>query len=66
VADGAAGRSLLKRFGNRRRSILFSAVIDRSGTLVYTHMGLVDQEIFAEYVVPLSDQPRDEQRSGRR
>jgi hypothetical protein len=43
---------LMANLGNRDGVVPYSVLISRSGEVVYTHTGLITQEIFAEQVIP--------------
>ena len=46
------GNSLMENYGNRDGIVPYSVLISRAGEVVYTHTGLITQEIFAEQVIP--------------
>lgn len=46
------GNNLMARFGNLKGVVPYSVLLSREGEVVYTHTGLIDQEIFAEKVIP--------------
>lgn len=46
------GNPLMTEFGNRDGIVPYSVLISREGKVVYTHTGLVTQEVFAEQVIP--------------
>ncbi len=46
------GNPLMAGFGNRDGIVPYSVIISRAGEVVYTHTGLLTQEIFAEQVIP--------------
>jgi peroxiredoxin len=46
------GNPVMTDFGNRDGIVPYSVLISREGKVVYTHTGLVTQEIFAEQVIP--------------
>jgi peroxiredoxin len=46
------GNPLMTGFGNRDGIVPYSVLISREGRVVYTHTGLITQEIFAEQVIP--------------
>jgi thiol-disulfide isomerase/thioredoxin len=46
------GNSLMVRYGNSTGVVPYSVLISRQGEVVYTHMGLINNEIFAEQVIP--------------
>jgi peroxiredoxin len=43
---------LMANLGNRDGVVPYSVLISRSGEVIYTHTGLITQEIFAEQVIP--------------
>lgn len=47
-----SGNSLMAGFGNRDGIVPYSVLISREGKVVYTHTGIITQEIFAEQVIP--------------
>jgi len=48
----APGNPLMAGFGNRLGIVPYSVLISREGKVVYTHAGIMSQEIFAEQVIP--------------
>ncbi len=46
------GNPLMAGFGNRDGIVPYSVLISREGKVVYTHTGIITQEIFAEQVIP--------------
>ncbi len=52
LLDNAPGNPVMRRFGNHAGVVPFSVLISREGEVVYTHTGLINEEIFAEQVVP--------------
>ena len=46
------GDTLMARYGNGTGVVPYSVLISRQGEVVYTHIGLIDKEIFAEQVIP--------------
>lgn len=52
LVASSTGNSLMSRYGNREGVVPYSVVISREGDVVYTHTGLINQEIFAEQVLP--------------
>jgi peroxiredoxin len=46
------GNPLMAAFGNRDGIVPYSVLISREGKVVYTHTGIITQEIFAEQVIP--------------
>ena len=46
------GNPLMAGFGNRDGIVPYSVLISRAGKVVYTHTGVITQEIFAEQVIP--------------
>lgn len=57
VADDVDGQRLLELFGNADRLVPYSVVIADDGTLVYTHLGEINQEVFDEFISPLLTTP---------
>ena len=53
LADPGRGRDLLGPWGDPRRILPFSVVIDRDGHIQFTRIGILDEESFADYVLPL-------------
>jgi thiol-disulfide isomerase/thioredoxin len=46
------GNPLMARYGNRSGVVPYSVLISRQGEVVYTYTGLINNEIFAEQVIP--------------
>lgn len=46
------GNPLMAGFGNRDGIVPYSVLISREGKVIYTHTGIITQEIFAEQVIP--------------
>jgi peroxiredoxin len=46
------GNPMIAAFGNRDGIVPYSVLISRDGKVVYTHTGIITQEIFAEQVIP--------------
>ena len=57
VADDTRGPKMLEYWGNSGQIVPYNVVIGRDGRINYTHLGLVDQEVFDEYVAPLLNTP---------
>ena len=57
VADETLGPKLLEYWGNSAQIVPYNVVIGRDGRITYTHLGLVDQEVFMEYIHPILSQP---------
>lgn len=57
VADDSRGQKLLENWGNSKQVVPYSVVIGRDGRINYSHLGLVDQGVFDEYVAPLLHTP---------
>ncbi len=55
VADPVENRGLMKLWGNSSGVVPYSVVIGRDGRVVYNHYGLMNREVFDEYVLPLLD-----------
>ncbi len=53
VIDQAEGGALLEKFGNDQRIVPYTIVIDKDGTIKYIHRGGLEDEDFAEFVLPL-------------
>ncbi|MGD8311623.1 MAG: TlpA disulfide reductase family protein [Gammaproteobacteria bacterium] len=53
VADPARSQGLLERWGDSRQLLPYSVVIGRNGTVHFTRVGVMDDESFADYVLPL-------------
>jgi peroxiredoxin len=58
VANPEQQRELITRWGNRDGMIPYTVVIDSTGRIILNHKGMLDQETFTEYVLPLLAQPR--------
>lgn len=52
LLDNSPGNPVMRRFGNSAGVVPFSVLISREGEVVYTHTGLINEEIFAEQVIP--------------
>ena len=46
------GNPLMANYGNRDGVVPYSVLISRTGEVVFTHTGVITQEIFAEEVMP--------------
>jgi len=46
------GNPLMGNYGNRDGVVPYSVLISRTGEVVFTHTGVITQEIFAEQVMP--------------
>jgi peroxiredoxin len=55
VADPVENSGLMKQWGNSSGVVPYTVVIDRDGRVVYVHHGLLNSEVFDEYVLPLLD-----------
>ncbi len=55
VADPAIYSGLLPLWGNSSGVVPYNVVLDRDGRVIYAHSGLLNREIFDEYVLPLLD-----------
>ncbi len=55
VADPASNAGLMDVWGNRSGVVPYNVVLDRDGRVIYAHPGLMNREIFDEYVLPLLD-----------
>jgi peroxiredoxin len=53
VADPKKNGALMESWGNKSGIVPYSVVIDRSGRVVYTHLGQMDRDSFNENVLPL-------------
>ncbi len=53
VIDQLDGGALLEKFGNDQRIVPYTVVIDKDGTIVYIHRGGLEDDDFAEFVLPL-------------
>lgn len=53
VAQAEQQRELITRWGNRNGTIPYTVIIGRNGRILLTRQGLLDQDTFAEYVLPL-------------
>ncbi len=51
VADPMSG--ILERWGDTRRMIPYSVLLDRRGRVVWRYRGLLNDEVFADKVLPL-------------
>ena len=55
VADPVDNSGLMKLWGNSSGVVPYSVVIDRDGRVTYVHRGLMNRDVFDEYVLPLLD-----------
>ncbi len=55
VADPVDNSGLMERWGNSSGVVPYTVVIDRDGRVTYALRGLVNREVFDEYVLPLLD-----------
>ena len=55
VADPVHNSGLMKRWGNSSGVLPYTVVIDRDGRVTYFHRGLMNPDVFDEYVLPLLD-----------
>lgn len=55
VADPVDNSGLMKLWGNSSGVVPYTVVIDRDGRVAYVHLGLMNSEVFDEYVLPLLD-----------
>jgi peroxiredoxin len=55
VADPVDNSGLMERWGNSSGVVPYTVVIDRDGRVTYTLRGLMNREVFDEYVLPLLD-----------
>ena len=53
VISQGKGASLLALFGNNQHIVPYSVVINKDGTIVYTHQGSLENEDFNDYIRPL-------------
>lgn len=53
VADPVENSGLMTQWGNSSGVVPYSVVIDRDGRVAYVHHGLMNSDIFDEYVLPL-------------
>ena len=60
LADAERGRALLGQWGDPRRVLPFSVVIDRDGHIHFMQSGILDEESFTDYVLPLLDEVSDD------
>jgi len=54
-ADAEHGRALLGQWGDPRQILPFSVVIARDGHIHFIQTGILDEESFTDYVLPLLD-----------
>lgn len=47
------GGPLLEKFGNDQGIVPYTVVIDKNGTITYIHRGVMEDEDFKEFVLPL-------------
>lgn len=52
LISNTSDHALISRFGDRDGIVPYSVLISREGDVIYTHTGLITQEIFAEQVIP--------------
>jgi peroxiredoxin len=55
VADPVDNSGLMKLWGNSSGVLPYTVVIDRDGRVTYAHRGLMNRDVFDEYVLPLLD-----------
>lgn len=55
VADPVGNSGLMKAWGNGSGVVPYTVVIDRDGRVAYVHHGLMNHDVFDEYVLPLLD-----------
>jgi peroxiredoxin len=55
VADPVDNSGLMKLWGNSSGVLPYTVVIDRDGRVTYVHRGLMNRDVFDEYVLPLLD-----------
>lgn len=55
VVDPVDNSGLMKQWGNSSGAVPYTVVIDRDGRVAYVHHGLMNNEVFDEYVLPLLD-----------
>ena len=53
LLDNGPGPSLMSRLGNLQGVVPYTVVVSRKGSVVYTHAGLINKEIFTEAILPL-------------
>jgi thiol-disulfide isomerase/thioredoxin len=53
VADPEDSQGLLQHWGNLQQVLPYSVVIDRDGHIHFAEVGIMDDETFREYVLPL-------------
>jgi peroxiredoxin len=53
IADPKKNGALMESWGNNTGIVPYSVVIDRSGRVVYTHLGQIDRDSFNENILPL-------------
>lgn len=52
LVDNSSGPTVMEGLGNHEGVVPYSVLISREGKVLYTHMGLLDKEIFAKEVLP--------------
>jgi peroxiredoxin len=57
VADPARSYELLSGWGDPRQTLPFTVVIGRDGHIHFMQVGPLDEEVFADYVLPLLSVP---------
>lgn len=55
VADPDSNSGLMTQWGNSSGTVPYTVVIDRDGRVAYVHRGLMNSEVFDEFVLPLLD-----------
>lgn len=60
VADPGKNQDLLAQWGDPRQVLPYSVVIDRDGHIHFMQIGILDDESFSDYVLPLLDVNADE------
>lgn len=60
LADAEHGRALLAQWGDPHQVLPFSVVIDRDGHIHLMQTGILDEESFTDYVLPLLDMVSDD------
>lgn len=55
VADPVENGGLMAQWGNSTGVVPYTVVVDRNGRVAYVHHGLMNSDVFDEYVLPLLD-----------
>lgn len=60
IAESKTHADLLPGWGNPKQVLPYTIVIDRDGSLHFAQTGILEQEVFEDYVLPLLDKVSDD------